>query len=56
MMLADPANVRMAQRVKAGKFTIHGVSLAPTERTLELARGLVDHIADVTVAAIRKRL
>jgi creatinine amidohydrolase/Fe(II)-dependent formamide hydrolase-like protein len=56
MMLADPANVRMAQRVKAGKFTIHGVSLAPAERTIELARGLVDHIADVTVAAIRKRM
>lgn len=56
MMLVDPRTVRMEQRIAAGKFTIHGVSLAPAERTIELGRGLVDHIATVTAAAIRDRL
>lgn len=56
MMLVDPRTVRMEQRIKAGLFTIHGVSLAPVERTLELGRGLVDHIADVTAAAITSRI
>jgi creatinine amidohydrolase/Fe(II)-dependent formamide hydrolase-like protein len=55
MMLVDPRTVRMEQRIAAGKFTIHGVSLAPAERTIALGRGLVDHIATVTAAAIRSR-
>jgi hypothetical protein len=46
----------MEQRIAAGKFTIHGVSLAPAERTIELGRALVDHIATITAAAIRNRL
>lgn len=56
MMLVDPATVRMEQRVKANKFTIHGVSLAPAARTIELGRGLVDYIATVTSNAIRQRI
>lgn len=56
MMSVDPRTVRMAERIRAGKFTIHGVDLAPAERTIELGRALVDHIADVTVEAVRRRL
>jgi creatinine amidohydrolase len=56
MMLVDPNSVRMRQRMAKGLFSIHGVSLAPAERTIELGRGLVDHIATVTADAIRKRI
>jgi creatinine amidohydrolase/Fe(II)-dependent formamide hydrolase-like protein len=56
MMLVDPATVRMEQRIKANKFTIHGVSLAPAERTIALGRGLVDYIATVTTEAINQRI
>ena len=55
MMLVDPRTVRMEERIRAGMFTIHGVSLAPAERTIELGRGLVDYIAGVTAAAITER-
>lgn len=56
MLSMDPASVRMDERIRAGKFTIHGVDLAPVERTIELAHGLIEHIATVTVDAIRQRM
>ncbi len=56
MMLVDPELVRMKERVAAGKFSINGVPLAPLDRTLALARRLVDYRAETTVAAIRARL
>ena len=56
MMSIDPTTVRMKERIAAGKFTIHGVSLAPAERTIALGRQLTDHIATVTADAIRKHL
>lgn len=56
MMLVDPQTVRMKERIAAGKFTIHGVSLAPAERSIALGRQLTDHIATTTAAAIRQRL
>ena len=55
MLSVDPASVRMKERVAAGKFSINGVALAPADRTVELGKALVDHIADVTAQAIRKR-
>lgn len=56
LMSVDPQLVRMRQRVQAGKFSINGVSLAPPERSIALGQQLVDHVADVTVAAIRKAI
>ena len=56
MMLVDPTTVRMRERVAAGRFTIHGVPLAPAERTIELGRGLVDHVATQTAAAARRAI
>jgi creatinine amidohydrolase/Fe(II)-dependent formamide hydrolase-like protein len=56
MMLVDPRTVRMEERIRAGRFTIHGVSLAPAERTIALGRALVDHIAGMTAAAITERI
>ena len=34
----DPNGVRMPERIKAGKFAINGVSLAPIEKTVENGR------------------
>ncbi len=54
MMVVDPQTVRYAERVKAGKASINGVSLAPIERTVELGKQAVAWRADKTVNAIRK--
>jgi creatinine amidohydrolase/Fe(II)-dependent formamide hydrolase-like protein len=56
MMLVDPNSIRADQRRKAGLFSINGVELDPPERTLALARGLVDYQARVTVEAIKAAL
>ena len=56
IMTVDPVQVRMKQRIAAGKFSINGVNMAPSEKTIELGKKIVDHRAEVTVAAIRKAL
>ena len=56
MMLVNPEYVRATARMAAGTFHINGVELAPVEKTQALARRLVDYQAQVTVAAIRKRI
>jgi creatinine amidohydrolase len=53
MMLIDPTAVRYDQRVKAGLAKINGVSIAPKEQTIEVARKLVEFRADYTIKAIR---
>jgi creatinine amidohydrolase len=52
----DPNGVRMPERVKAGKFTINGVSLAPIEKTVENGRKIIAFRTEKTVAAIRKAM
>lgn len=54
MLLVDPTLVRIEQRRERGLFSINGVELDPLDQTLELARGLVDYQAEVTVDAIRQ--
>lgn len=55
MMLAvDPASVRLQQRIAKGKASINGVSLLPAERTAAFGRKVIEHRAELTVAAIRK--
>ncbi len=56
MMVTDPTSVRYEQRVKAGKATINGASIAPKERTIELGRKLMDYRAEQTVKAIRSAM
>jgi creatinine amidohydrolase len=56
MMLTDPMSVRWEARVKAGKATINGVSIADQERALALARQIVDARAERTVTLIRKAI
>jgi creatinine amidohydrolase len=56
MFMTDPHSIRWEQRVKAGKATIDGVSLADKQKNLELGRKIVDMRATNTVAAIKKAL
>ena len=59
MMTEDPASVRHAQRVAAGKASINGVSIEDREATIEIGRKLLQFRVDRTVeaiqAAIRRR-
>jgi creatinine amidohydrolase len=56
MMITDPASVRWEQRLKAGKATINGVSIADKEKTLATARKIVEMRATTTVDAIKKAI
>lgn len=54
MFVTDPNSVRWAQRVKAGKATIDGVSIADQKKALEIGKKIVDYRATTTAEAIRK--
>jgi len=56
MFMTDPNSIRWAQRVKAGKATIDGVSLADKATNLEWGRKIVEMRAANTVAAIKKAI
>jgi creatinine amidohydrolase len=56
IMVHDTNGVRMPERVKAGKFTINGVSLAPAEKTIENGKKIVAFRTEKTVAAIKKAM
>jgi creatinine amidohydrolase/Fe(II)-dependent formamide hydrolase-like protein len=56
MFMTDPNSIRWDARVKAGKATIDGVSLADKNRNLEVGRKIVEMRASNTVAAIKKAL
>jgi creatinine amidohydrolase len=53
MLLDDPSSVRYEERKKIGKQTINGHSIADRNRSLALARQVVDYRAGQTVEAIR---
>ena len=56
MFITDPSSIRWAERVKAGKATINGVSLADKPKTTETAKKIVEFRATKTVAAIQKAI
>jgi creatinine amidohydrolase len=56
MFIADAASVRYDERVKAGKATINGVSIANRAKALELARQIVAYRTTQTVDAINKAI
>jgi hypothetical protein len=56
MMLVDPHSVRLQERMTAKRTTINGISIVPTDKTLEIARKIIEDRADATVAAIKKRI
>jgi hypothetical protein len=47
----DPKLIRMEQRIKAGLFSLHGVELAPIEKTIEIGRKLAAYRAEITAKA-----
>ncbi len=56
MMTVDPTTVRMRQRLKADRFRINGVDLAPAEKTIAWGKRIVNFRAEATVKAIRPAL
>lgn len=56
MMAVDPSSVRTQQRIKANKFHINGVNLAPQEKTIAMGKKIIDYRAETAVSAIRKAL
>jgi len=56
MFVTDPRSVRWEERVKAGKATIDGVSIADRKKDLELARQIVEFRTTTTVDAIKKSI
>ena len=46
----------MPERVKAGKFAINGVPLAPIAKTIENGKKIVAFRTEATVAAIKKSI
>jgi len=56
MMSVDPASVRTEQRIKANRFRINGVDLAPQEKTIALGKKIIDYRADVAAKAIQTAL
>ena len=56
MWITDPKSVRYNERVKAGKATINGVSIANAKKNMTLAKAIVDYRATVTADAIKKAI
>jgi len=56
MFVTDPRSIRWDERVKAGKATIDGVSIADRDRNLSLGREIVAFRTSTTVEAIRKAI
>jgi creatinine amidohydrolase len=54
MMAVDPSVVRYDERVKAGKATINGVSIAPKGKTIAVGKKLIEWRTEQTVKAIEK--
>jgi creatinine amidohydrolase/Fe(II)-dependent formamide hydrolase-like protein len=48
--------IRMPERVKAGKFVINGVALAPIDKTIANGKRMVEFRTKVTVDAVRKSM
>jgi creatinine amidohydrolase/Fe(II)-dependent formamide hydrolase-like protein len=56
MFATDPDSVRYDARVKAGKATINGVSVADKAKNAEMAKKIVEFRANHTAEAIKKAL
>jgi creatinine amidohydrolase/Fe(II)-dependent formamide hydrolase-like protein len=56
MFITDPSSIRYDERVKLGKASINGTSLADRAQATRWANEIVDFRASVTVAAIRKAI
>ena len=54
MAAVDPNSVRAEERIKAGRFRINGVDLAPVGKTAAWGRKIADYRAEATIAALRR--
>ena len=52
----NSGHVRMEERIKAGKFVINGVNLAPASKTIEDGRKIIAFRTEATVAAIKRAM
>ena len=52
----DTDGIRMTERVKAGKFVINGVPLAPIDKTIENGKKIVQFRTDAAVTALKKAM
>jgi creatinine amidohydrolase/Fe(II)-dependent formamide hydrolase-like protein len=52
----DTNGIRMPERVKAGKFAINGIPLAPIEKTIANGNRIVAFRTDAAVAALKKAM
>jgi len=56
MFITDPKSVRYDERVKAGKASINGISIADRAKNMELAKQIVDFRATTTIEAMNKAI
>jgi creatinine amidohydrolase/Fe(II)-dependent formamide hydrolase-like protein len=56
MVAVDPASVRAEERIKAGRFHINGVELAPIAKSAAWGRRIADHRAEATIKALRRAI
>ena len=56
MAAVDPTSVRADERIKAGKFRINGVDLAPIEKTAAWGRKIADFRAAATIEALERAM
>jgi creatinine amidohydrolase/Fe(II)-dependent formamide hydrolase-like protein len=56
MFITDPKSVRYDERVKIGKASINGVSIADRAKSTELAKKIVAYRAEKTAEAINKAI
>jgi creatinine amidohydrolase/Fe(II)-dependent formamide hydrolase-like protein len=56
MWIDDPKSVRYDERVKIGKATINGISIADASKNRELAAKIVNFRADYTIEAMKKTI
>jgi creatinine amidohydrolase/Fe(II)-dependent formamide hydrolase-like protein len=56
MALYNPKTIRIDERTKANRATINGVPLLPMNKTLEMAKKIVELRAKLTVDAINKAM
>jgi creatinine amidohydrolase len=56
MMTVDPNAVRIKQRIAKNKASINAIPLAPVDQAVAWGKKIVDHRAEITVAAIKKAL
>ena len=56
MMTVDPNTVRMKQRLAKGLFSINGVDLSPSDKTIAMGKRVIDWKAGITARAIVKAI